>query len=117
MSLKWWKNSARHLVGTEVREGTASSQSVTFLMKVPAAVRKEGDMFYSSCPVFDVHSQGDTQQEALDHLVEALQVFVETCYEQGTLHQVLKEQGFMPDHEEPPQHAGCTINVPFALIA
>ena len=118
MMLKWWKKSAHDPADAEFQEMGQSSQSVTFLMKVPAKVRQEGGVFYSSCPVFDVHSQGDTQQSALDHLVEALQVFVETCYEQGTLHQVLKEQGFMPGHQEDPQEqAGCTINVPFALIA
>jgi len=87
------------------------------MMKVPAVVRQEGAMFYSSCPVFDVHSQGQTRQEALDHLVEALQVFVETCYEQGTLHQVLKDQGFMPSDEVEQEPSGCTIDVPLALVA
>ncbi len=117
MSLMWWKKSTAPN-DAEFHQVARSAQSVTFMMKVPAAVRQEGDVYYSSCPVFDVHSQGKTKQEALDHLVEALQVFVETCYEQGTLHQVLKEQGFMPGHEdEVEEQAGCTINVPFALIA
>lgn len=93
-------------------------KTVVFQMKVPAIVRHEEGTFYSSCPALDVHSQGDTEKQALDNLIEALQLFVETCYEQGTLEQVLQAQGFEPGHgEEGEGIDGCTVEVPLSLIA
>lgn len=90
---------------------------VQFTMSVPATVRNEGKWYYSSCPVLDVHSQGRTDKEAIDNLVEALQLFVETCFEQGTLGQVLREQGFEPARDGDEQPAGRMVEVPLALIA
>jgi predicted RNase H-like HicB family nuclease len=92
-------------------------QKLTFSMRVPVAIRNEGKWFYSSCPVFDVHSQGTSEQEALSNLVEALQLFVETCYEQGSLEQVLREQGFAPGGDDAGDYGERTVEVPFSLIA
>lgn len=91
---------------------------VAFRMQVPAEVREEAGMFYSSCPVLDVHSQGHSQKEALENLIEALTLFVETCYEQGTLGQLLRQIGLVPAHGEDVFAAEqCTVEVPLALIA
>lgn len=67
-----------------------AEQEIQSNLRVPATVRQEGKWFYSSCPVFDVHSQGLSKEEALDNLAEALQLFVESCIERGTLDQVVK---------------------------
>lgn len=95
------------------------AQKVSFSMRVPAVVRREGRWFYSSCPVLDVHSQGHSEEESLNNLIEALQLFVETCYEQGSLEQVLRAQGFEPPEEgEVNDDSGAlTVDVPLALIA
>ncbi|HUO44615.1 MAG TPA: type II toxin-antitoxin system HicB family antitoxin [Burkholderiales bacterium] len=91
---------------------------ITFKMTVPAEVHQEGAWFYSSCPLLDVHSQGRSEKEALHNLIEALQVFIETCYDAGTLDQVLRERGFETDHENVKIPAGQrAVDVPFALIA
>lgn len=91
---------------------------VVFRMEVPAMVRQEGAMFYSSCPTLDVQSQGRSEKEALDNLIEALQLFVETCYEQGALGQVLRDIGLVPSHSDDDGFAhGRTVEVPLALIA
>lgn len=91
---------------------------VSFRMHVPATVRQEGGKFYSACEVLDVHSQGDSETEALENLVEALQLFAETCYRQGTLEKVLMAQGFEPAHgEEARETHGRMVEVPLALIA
>jgi predicted RNase H-like HicB family nuclease len=89
---------------------------VRFNMSVPASVRRDGEWFHSSCPVLDVHSQGRTEDEALTNLVEALQLFVETCYEQGTLEQVLRAQGFVPGHDGD-LVSERMVEVPLSLIA
>ena len=64
---------------------------------VPADVREEGTYFTAGCLPLDVFSQGETEQSALANLAEALQLFIESCYERGTLEEVLKDCGFRPD--------------------
>jgi predicted RNase H-like HicB family nuclease len=53
-------------------------------------------MFLSWCPLVDVYSQGDSEQEAKDNLVDALSLFFISCIERNTLDDVLKECGFRP---------------------
>lgn len=69
---------------------------VTFQVSLPYVVKKRGTWFISSCPVLDVSSQGRTGKEAQENLIEALQLFLVSCYERGTLSQVLRESGFVP---------------------
>lgn len=58
-----------------------------------AEVWREGDVYVSYWPTLDVYSQGDTRQEAAANLAEAIQLFVESCIERGTLKAVLAELG------------------------
>jgi len=60
----------------------------------PAKLTKRKKGFLASCPVLDVHSQGETEKKALDNLAEALTAFLVSCFEAGTLDTVLKESGF-----------------------
>lgn len=69
---------------------------IKFTLTVPIEIRQEGGWYYSACHSFGVHSQGLSQEEAKEHIIEAVQLFIETCYEQGTLEKVLKECGFHP---------------------
>ena len=48
------------------------------------------------CPELKVSSFGDTSQEALDSVKEALALFLEGCQEMGTLQVVLEEAGYRP---------------------
>ena len=59
----------------------------------------------SCCPALDVYSQGDTKEESLSNLREAVQLFIASCYERGTLADVLKDSGFIvsPDEGVKPQ--------------
>lgn len=86
-------------------------------MSVPVSVRKEGKWFYSSCEMLDVHSQGKNEKEAISNVIEALQLFVETCYEQGTLGDVLRELGFVPEHDAENATDERMVEVPLSLIA
>lgn len=92
---------------------------IRFELAVPAEVREDGDHFVSSCPPLDVYSQGPTEETALENLVEALQLFVESCYARGTLDRVLKDCGFEPDSD--PGSISIEeqrlIHVPFPLVA
>ncbi len=47
--------------------------------QLTAIIEREGDGFVSLCPELDIASQGDTVEEALDNLREALELFFETA--------------------------------------
>ncbi len=66
--------------------------AVTFDAELAADAEAGGYVAYS--PSFGVMSQGETLDEAREHLVEAVHLFLESCYERGTLDQALKELGF-----------------------
>jgi predicted RNase H-like HicB family nuclease len=68
--------------------------------KVPARIRRKGKWFISSCPLLDVYSQGHTRGEA-EHNLDALTSFLISCYERGTLDEVLREAAFVPVAEAP----------------
>ena len=90
---------------------------IRFELVVPAEVRDDGERFVSFCPPLDVYSQGPSEETALENLVEALQLFVESCYTRGTLDQVLKDCGFEPDPDPGTFEEQRLIHVPFPLVA
>lgn len=77
-------------------EITNHGNAIKFTLTVPVKLHKEGAWFYSSCRLFDVHSQGKSEAEAIKNIVEAVQLFVESCFGRGVLEQVLKDCGFKP---------------------
>ncbi len=55
---------------------------------------EQGELGYiSRCPTFDVCSQGTTKDEAHRMISEAVQLFVEDAFDDGTLKELLKECG------------------------
>ena len=62
---------------------------IQFQISVPAEVRSDSVGYVSCCPPLDIYSQGPTKETALENLVEAIQLFFESCYERGTLDKVL----------------------------
>ena len=48
-------------------------------MKLTAIIDREGDGYVSLCPELDIASQGDSVEQARDHLQEALELFFETA--------------------------------------
>jgi predicted RNase H-like HicB family nuclease len=58
-------------------------------------VRRDGDLYFAHCPPLDVTTQGKTQAEARNNLIEATELFVISCVERGTLDQALRELGFV----------------------
>jgi len=47
--------------------------------QLTAFIEREGNGYVSLCPEFDIASQGDTVEEALENLREALELFFETA--------------------------------------
>lgn len=68
--------------------------TMTIKIKVPVRFYKEDDVFVSFCPVFDIASQGCTEEEAKENITEAVRLFIETCIEMGTIKQVMQDCGF-----------------------
>ena len=67
-------------------------------LKLPATVKQDSTigMYVSCCPILDIYSQGETIKKSLDNLQEAVSAFLVTCFEKGTLEQVLRDSGFTP---------------------
>ena len=74
---------------------------IYFGFRLPVIFSREGKWFIASCPLLDVHSQGTTEAKAKSNLVEALQLFIESCFERGTLHELFEESGFELQHGTP----------------
>lgn len=62
---------------------------------VRSEVFREGDLYVGVCPDLEVSSFGETIAEARKSLQEALEAFVSTCEEMGTLTEILEEAGFV----------------------
>ena len=96
---------------------------VKFEFNLPAEVKKVGKLYVAKCPLVAVYSQGSSKKEALVNLIEAIQLFVESCFERGTLEQVLQSCGFefTPDLNKVPKlqarraSAEC-VKVPLSLL-
>lgn len=87
--------------------------------KLPADIKKKGRVFVSQCPLLDVYSQGNSRSEALDNLREAVKLFIESCFQRGTLEQVLRDSGFeaAASVDSVPRRKQEYVNVPLSLIA
>lgn len=91
--------------------------SLTMNIKLPVCVYKEGDVYIADCECFGVKTQGCSLEDAKKNIIEAMGLFLETCFEMGTLEEVLKECGFKPvEHQLPQsqqQHEEVEIVLPF----
>ena len=55
-------------------------------------VRKEGNQYSSWCPDLDIASCGDTPEEAVKNLSDALKLYIDTLEKEGELKTVFKER-------------------------
>ncbi len=62
---------------------------------------EEDDQIVALCPELNVSSFGDTPEEALAALQEAITLFLEECQRMGTLETVLEEAGYRRDPVAP----------------
>lgn len=92
---------------------------VDISVRLPFKIQKKKGWFLASCPVLDVHSQGDTEEEAKKNLGEAVSLFLISCFERGTLDEVLKSCGFRPGrHVRPlkmPAAGTIDVSLPFLV--
>lgn len=68
--------------------------TIQFNADLPVVVKKREKWFVATCPILDIHSQGDSKEQARTNLGEALSLFFVSCFERGVLDDVLKGCGF-----------------------
>lgn len=73
---------------------------VQFIVKLPIKITKKKKWVVASCPILDVHSQGNTEKKARNNLIEALSLFLVSCFDRGSLDTVLKQCGFKAIHQQ-----------------
>ena len=98
------------------------SAKINFALQVPVRTVKGADApFVSCCPLLDVSAQGNTKAESRENLLQALTLFIETCYFAGTVDQVLIDAGFTKEDgdtfEASAEDDDEPLEVPFELIA
>lgn len=91
--------------------------TVTFQLYLRAVFSEEDGWIVACFPDIDVASQGKTREEAVHNLIEATQLFVESCYERGSLDEMLKACGFIPGHAPRAASSDDHLTVPFELLA
>lgn len=64
-----------------------------------SVIFKEDNVYIAYCPQLDVSSCGDTSQEAVRMLKEAVRLFLEETEKMGTLESILSEAGFQWDKD------------------
>ena len=95
------------------------SDRIRFELSVPVATRHDSVGYIASCPALDVYSQGPTQDVAVRNLVEALELFLASCYRRGQLDRVLKDCGLELDQnpELPTADMQRMVHIPVPLVA
>ena len=89
-----------------------------FTLKLPVKIKRKAKVYISNCPVLDLYSQGMTEEEAKKNMIEAIRLFIVSCFEKGTLDAVLKECGFKPIKKimhTPKYHKFVTVPIPFNI--
>lgn len=59
-----------------------------------AIIEREGDGYVALCPELDIASQGDTVEQARDHLAEAIELFLEHA-DESEVHSRLRNEVFV----------------------
>lgn len=67
-------------------------------MKVTAIIEREGAGYVALCPELDIASQGDTVEQARNHLQEALDLFLE-CASPDEIRSRLKSELYITQVE------------------
>ena len=72
-----------------------------FQIPYTSQLYEEDEQYVAVCPELNVSSFGDTPEEALAALQEAITLFLEECQRMGTLETVLEEAGYRRDSATP----------------
>ena len=93
-------------------------ERITIKINVPVDIEEKEGVFIASCKPLDVFTQGTTMANAEQNIIEALDLFLSTCAEMGTLEQVLNACGFKPEKNSvaPLSPHGKYVDIPLPFI-
>jgi hypothetical protein len=80
---------------------------------------REGEWFVARCSGLPILTQGRTDAQAIGNLIEATQLFIESCIERGTFDDVKAKYRWCPSFR-PPQDIeprGFVFPVPLSVTA
>jgi len=88
-------------------------------LKLSVLVFQEGDYYVAFCPSLNLSSYGGSIDEAKEGFDEAMQIYLDACKEDGTLHKDLVKNGWVFSIEnnkkvEPPSMV--ELNIPAGLL-
>jgi predicted RNase H-like HicB family nuclease len=90
--------------------------TVIFTLNLPVFFHEESGWIIGEFPNLGLSSQGRTREEAERNLIEAAQLFMESCFARNQLDEALKECGFEPGHADAAPEANY-LTVPVELLA
>jgi predicted RNase H-like HicB family nuclease len=79
-----------------MKAGAQLAERIEIKMLVSAFLKRSGRNWVATAPRFGVVTQGNSRVDAERSLREALELWVESCVERGTLEGALREVGFRP---------------------
>ena len=79
--------------------------NVVFNLKGAFREDKTAGGIVSYCAALNVYSHGKTKEEAKEALRNAISLYLETCFQRGTLGDILRKAGFNPQ----PRQAGVAL--------
>lgn len=80
-------------------------EEIRLEVKLTGYVRRDGRKWTAVCPAVGVASQGRDRADAERCLQQAVELWIDSCVERGTLDQALRECGFRPVGWEEPSSA------------
>jgi hypothetical protein len=78
--------------------------TVTFNLLFGTRHDEQANVHVGYCPALNLYSQGASETEAQDAVVDAAELFIIECYKRDILHKVLRERG-MTEAAAPPTNA------------
>lgn len=69
-------------------------KTIEFNAQLPVKIKRDKKWIYASCPLLDIHAQGENITKAKSNLAEAIYLFFVSCFERNTLDEALKQSGF-----------------------
>jgi len=90
-------------------------------VKLQVCIEKTETGYTAFCEQLDVYTEAPSKKKAEKSIREALSLFLETCMEMGTFHEVLTASGFKPSvtrRRRPSVDVSCeNMRVPVELLA
>lgn len=79
-----------------IEKGITNMATIEFTINVTCQIRRDDDagVFVSHCPRLNIYSQGETEEEALEAIKEAVTLHVTTAFDFNRLDKVLRKAGF-----------------------